>query len=108
MRPESVAPYPVPDVRLPKEIQRRVGRKTFSAQHGFGVYGPLRRTDTQPPIRNVDFGCRQGIRLVLVRVCNRRRGRTRRRTKLEFGTRQVRIRRLLEVEITLPLPSSID
>src|ERR1700722_4612131 len=105
LRRKSVAAYPASHVRLPEKIQSRVGRKAFPTQNRSAFRGPLRWSEAQLSTRHVDFGIRQRIRPVFVRIRSRRRGPTGCRAKCEFGTRQIRVGRLLKVEITLTLPS---
>ena len=52
---------------------------------------------------HVNLGCRHGLPLIRLRVHGRKRGAPGRRLKRELRTRQVRNRRLLVVQIPLPL-----
>src|SRR5216684_6050064 len=108
LRREPVSADSASHVCLPHKIERRSRGKTSSKQHGFAANRTLRGAEAQLSIGDMDFGLRQGIRLIFVCICLTSRGRAWRRAKREIGTRQVCIGRLLKVQIALALPSRVD
>ena len=108
LRRETIPAHAIADRCLPDEIERRAAGQAARLQPGAGPNGTLRRRKRHRGIGDGDL--RRRNRLALIRLGHRgwNRRTAGRRAERELRTGKVRDRRLLVVQVRLPLVAGVD
>src|SRR5207247_698787 len=82
--------------------------KAFTSQLGMSTDRTLGGLEAQFGVRYLDFGFGQRVRRIRLRISSGTRGPACRGLEREIGTGEVRVRCLLKIQVTLPLPTGVN